>query len=117
MEQNLNQLVADKNALVVQGKIVEATEKFFAQEAQTQDFDGTITSGKAQMVEKMTGFAGAIAQVKAIELKQVAIHDDVSFVEFIFNFIMKDDSEIYWHEIIKSVWKNGQVVHEQYFKA
>lgn len=117
MEQNLSQLVADKNALIVQGKIVEATEKFFAENVQTQDFDGTVTTGKNEMMEKMSGFAGAIAQVKAIELKHVALHNDVSFVEFIFNFVMKDDSEIYWHEIIRSVWQDGQVVHEQYFKA
>ena len=109
--------MAAKNALVVQGKIVEATEQFFAENAQTQDFDGTVTSGKSEMLEKMTGFAGAIAQVKAIELKQVAHHQNVSFAEFIFNFIMKDDSEIYWHEIIRSVWEDGAIVQEQYFKA
>ena len=117
MEQNLNQLVADKNALVVQGKIVEATEKFFAEEVQTRDFDGTTTADKSEMVAKMTAFAGAIARVKAIELKHTAVRNQVSFAEFIFHFIMKDDSEIYWHEIIRSVWKDGLVVEEQYFKA
>ena len=117
MEQNLNELVAAKNALVVQGQIVEATERYFAANAQTQDFDGTLTAGKAEMIEKMTGFAGAIAQVKAIELKHVAVRNEVSFAEFIFNFVMKDNSEIYWHEIIRSVWKDGQIVQEQYFKG
>jgi len=117
MEQNLNELVAAKNAMVVQGQIVEATQKYFAEQAQTQDFDGTITSGKAEMVAKMEGFAGAIAQVKAIELKHVAVRGNASFAEYIFNFMMQDGSEVYWHEIIRSVWEDGLIVHEQYFKG
>ena len=117
MEQNLNEIVAAKNALVVQGQIVAATEKYFAEEAQTLDFDGTATQGKSEMVAKMEGFAGAIAEVKAIELKHWAVRQKVSFAEFIFNFIMKDGSEVYWHEIIRSEWEQGKIVHEQYFKA
>jgi len=31
---------------------------------------------------------------------------------------MKDDSKIYWHEIIRRVWNNeGKVIKESYFNA
>lgn len=118
MEQTLTEkALADKNAMILRGQIVEATSKYFADDATTTDFDGTQTQGKQEMEAKMQGFAGSIAEVKTIELKRSVVQGDVSFAEFVFNFIMKDDSEIYWHEIIRSLWRDGKVVEEQYFKA
>lgn len=117
MENSLNEAFSAKNELVKQGQIVDATEKYFAQNAITSDFDGTKTNSKAEMVEKMQGFAGAIANVNGITLHHASLNDNVSFAEFTFDFDMKDGSKILWHEIIRSVWENGQIVHEEYFKA
>lgn len=117
MEQSLNEILSAKNELVKQGKIVEATERFFAPNTKTIDFDGTVTNDKAAMVSKMEGFAGAIAKVNGISLHHTALNDTVSFAEFTFDFEMKDGSNILWHEIIRSVWENGQITEEHYFKS
>lgn len=117
MEQNLTQTLEAKNAMILNGQIVDATEKYFAEQATTMDFDGTATGNKAEMVEKMKSFAGAIAGVNAITLHHASATGNVTFAEFTFDFDMKDGSHILWHEIIRSVWNNGQIVNEQYFKA
>ncbi|WP_416866688.1 MAG: hypothetical protein ACMVP2_03240 [Imperialibacter sp.] len=117
MEQSLNEIFSAKNEMVKKGQIVEATEKYFAPNAKTIDFDGTVTHNKSEMVAKMQGFAGAIAKVNGIELHHAALNGDTSFAEFTFDFDMKDGSKILWHEILKTSWKNGQIVEEQYFKA
>lgn len=117
MEQNVTELLAQKNEMVLKGQIVEATEKFFADNASTMDFDGTATTDKSQMVDKMKGFAGAIAKVNEITLHNASASGDVSFAEFTFNFDMQDGSQVLWHEILRSKWENGKIVHEQYFKG
>jgi hypothetical protein len=117
MEQSLNEIFSAKNEMVKKGQIVEATEKYFAATAKTLDFDGTVTKDKAEMVNKMKGFAGAIAKVNGITLHHASISDNVSFAEFTFDFDMKDGSKILWHEILRSVWENGLIVEEQYFKS
>ena len=117
MELNLDQALLAKNEMIKKGQIVEATEKFFASDVKTTDFDGTQTQNKAEMVAKMEGFAGAIAAVNGITLHNTALQGNVSFSEFTFDFDMKDGSKILWHEIIRSVWQHGQIVDEQYFKA
>lgn len=117
MEYSLNEIVSAKNEMVKKGQIVEATEKYFASNAKTIDFDGTSTHAKPEMVEKMQRFAGAIANVNGITLHHTSLNDNVSFAEFTFDFDMKDGSKILWHEILRSVWENGQIVEEQYFKA
>jgi hypothetical protein len=117
MEYSLNEIFSAKNEMVKKGQIVEATEKFFAPNAKTIDFDGTVTNGKSEMIAKMQSFAGAIAKVNGITLHSASLNGDVSFAEFTFDFDMKDGSKVLWHEILRTIWQNGQIVEEQYFKA
>ncbi|WP_421978585.1 hypothetical protein [Roseivirga seohaensis] len=117
MEQSLNEILSAKNELVRNGQIVEATEKYFASNVKTLDFDGTITNNKEEMLVKMRGFANSIAKVNGIIMHNAALIGDISFAEFTFDFDMKDGSKVFWHEILRTVWQNGQVIEEQYFKA
>ncbi len=117
MEQSLNEIFSAKNEMVRKGQIVEATDRFFAPHAKTIDFDGTTTNGKPEMLSKMKSFAGAIAKVNGITLHHASLHENVSFAEFTFDFDMQDGSKIHWHEILRTVWENGQIVEEQYFKS
>lgn len=117
MEQSLTEIFSAKNEMVKNGQIVEATEKYFATNARTIDFDGTVTYNKSEMLTKMKGFANAIANVNGITLHHTALCGDVSFAEFTFDFDMKDGSKVLWHEILRTAWQNGQIVEEQYFKS
>ena len=115
---DIRTLATEMDSIVAQGAIVEAVEKFFAEDANTSDYNQVTTTGKTQMVEKMSGFAGAIAKVNGIELHRTIVDGNVSASEFTFDFLMKDNSRVYWHEIIRRIWNNeGKVVHEEYFNA
>ena len=103
--------------MVAKGQILDAAEMYFAPDVKTIDFDGTVTDGKQTTTKKLQDFVGSIQKVNEITLHQATANDDVSFSEFTFSFEMKDGNKIYWHEIIRSLWKNGQIVEEQYFKG
>lgn len=114
---NVTELIAAKVELMKQGKMVEATEQFYASDAKTKDFTGSETATMGEMVEKMKGFLSSIKKVNGITFNNSAVNDDISFVEFTFDFDMADGSSVYWHEIIRSVWKDGKIVSEQFFQA
>ncbi|MCL6274163.1 hypothetical protein M3P19_09085 [Muricauda sp. 2012CJ35-5] len=115
---DIRTLATEMDNVVAQGAIVEAVEKYFADDANTSDYNKVTTTGKAQMVEKMKGFADAIAKVNGIQLHRTIVDGNVSASEFTFDFLMKDDSTIYWHEIIRRIWnEEGQVIQEEYFNA
>lgn len=117
MEKNLQELSNAKNEMVTNGQIIDAAEKYFASNIKTIDFDGTVTEGKQETLKKLNEFVGSIQKVDQIELLRSASYENVSFSEYIFSFEMKDGSKIYWHEVIRSLWENGQIVEEQYFKG
>ena len=117
MKKNLQELSNAKNEMVTNGQIIDAADKYFASNIKTIDFDGTVTEGKEATMKKLNDFVGSIQKVNEITLRQSAGNDNVSFSEYIFSFEMKDGSKIYWHEIIRALWENDQIVQEQYFEG
>ena len=110
--------VTKMDAIVSQGAIVDAVKEFFADNANTSDYGNGGTTGKPEMIAKMEGFAGAIAQVNGITHHHSIVDGNVSASEFTFDFDMKDGSKIYWHEIIRRIWNDeGKVIQEEYFNA
>ena len=115
---NIKEQATKMDGVVAQGAIVDAVKQFFADNATTSDYNGVATTNKTQMVEKMEGFAGAIAAVNGITLHNTIVDGNESASEFTFDFNMKDNSKIYWHEIIRRTWNNnGEVIREEYFNA
>lgn len=115
---NLRDRVAEMDSIVLQGAIVDAVKKYFADDAKTSDYGNVATADKAAMVEKMEGFAASIAKVNNIELHNRLVDGNLSASEFTFDFEMKDGSKILWHEIIRRTWNQaGEVIQEIYFNA
>ncbi|MCR9252826.1 MAG: hypothetical protein NXI20_20555 [bacterium] len=110
--------VKKMDKMVSQGDIVNAVKQFFSDQAETSDYAEIKTSTKSQMVDKMEGFLNAIAKVNGITHHRTIVDGNASASEFTFDFDMKDNSKIYWHEIIRRVWDDqGKVTHEEYFNA
>jgi hypothetical protein len=76
-----------------------------------------ILNGKEAILKGPKKTVEAISKVNGITLHSSGVGDDVSYAEFTFDFETKDGNHIVWHEVILSKWKNGHIVHEEYFKG
>lgn len=115
---NIKNQAQQMDSMVSQGAIVDAVKTFFCDNANTSDYGNVTTSDKSQMVAKMEGFVGAIANVNGIKHHHTIVDENVSASEFTFDFDMKDGSKILWHEIIRRKWNSeGKVIAEEYFQA
>ena len=117
MEMNLQQLPDAMNEMITNGQLIDAAEKYYASNIKTIEFDGTVTEGKQAAMKKLNDFVNSIQKVNKIELRRSVSGDNASFSEYILDFDMKDGSNVYLHEIIRSLWENGQVTEERYFKG
>ena len=117
MEKNLQDLVKALKDMVSNGQLVDAAEKFYAPAVKTIEYDGSVTEGKPAAMKKLNDFVESIQKVKKIELLRSVSAGHTSFSEFILDFDMKDGSNVYLHEIIRSLWENAKVIEERYFKG
>ncbi|HSZ86092.1 MAG TPA: hypothetical protein VK787_08685 [Puia sp.] len=113
----MNELLAEKNEMITRGQILEAIEKFFAPDVKTVDFTGRTASSKQEAIDGQKQTVELIEKVNEISVHRVGVGDDVTFAEFIFDIDLKDGNKILWHEIIQSVWKNGKIIREEYYKG
>ena len=116
-EQNIPALSTAENEMVKQGRFLEAIHQFFAPDYKSIDFDGTITNNLEEKVQRAEAVVETIKTINRITLHYTAVSGNVAFAEFTFDFEMKDGSKIFWHEVIRTVWKDGKVIEEQYFKG
>jgi len=114
---SIAEMVNAKSELMKQGKMADAAEQYFAENASSVDHNGSKTASRSEMTEKMNGFVGSIAKVNEITLHNTAVQGNVSFTEWAFNFDHQDGSNTNWHEIIRSEWQDNKIVSEQYFLA
>lgn len=117
MQKNLQELSNAMNDMVTNGQLIDAAEKYYASNIKTIEFDGRVTEGRQAAIKKLIDFVASIQKVKEISLLRSVSDDNASFSEYILNFEMKDGSDVYLHEIVRSLWENGKVIEERYFKG
>lgn len=96
------------NNLVLRGEMLQVVNLFFADTVSTKDHTGINLNSKSDHLKKMDFFTQDIVHVNAITLHNVAINGNISFNEFTFDLEMKFGNKVYWHEIIKRVWRSWE---------
>jgi limonene-1,2-epoxide hydrolase len=113
---NLKEQLSHLDGLVTQGKILDAVDQFFHTNIVTQDVGAEEMHGKDAKRKMLEGFLGSIQKVNGIKLIKSAAGDNVTFSEYTFDFDMKDNSKIYWKEVIRRVWTDGKITDERYYQ-
>jgi hypothetical protein len=115
--QSIAALAAEENQMVLDGRFLEAIKKFFVPDCKSIDFDGTVTYTHEDKMKRAVAITDKIKHINNIILHHSSVDGNIAFAEFTFDFEMKDGSSIYWHEVIRTVWKDGKIIEEQYFKS
>ena len=102
--------------LVLQGKILDGVQQFFADNVHTQEGNGSKTSNKAETIKKLEGFFEGVTAVNSIVLHSQTVGDDFSMSEFTFDLAHKD-GPLLWNEVLRRKWAGGKVVDERYYTA
>lgn len=100
--------------LIARGEIMNAFEKYFAEDVTTHSDAGDESVGKAQKREFLQGFFGNMHDTNRITLHGNIIDGDTSYSSFTFEFTNLQGENLVWNEIIQRKWKDNLVVDEYY---
>ena len=105
------------NSMILQGQILEAFEKFYADDVVMQDNNSEPRVGKAAnrayeeaFVNGLTGFHGA-------DIKAIAVDEEtgIAMIQWWMSFSHKDYGDVDRHQVAVQHWKDGQIVNERFF--
>jgi len=110
--------VENLNALIKEGKIREAFEKYYSDEIITQVNGNTPIVGKEQNRKRETVFLQEIEKLNSAEIKSVTfggIRDNISMTEWAMDIKNKKGKKEIIFRVNVQHWKNNKIVNERLY--
>jgi len=101
--------------MIERGEILEAVDRFYADNAQMQENANAPTVGKDAIVTHEKAFLSTVKEWKRTEFKAIAAEGDVAFLEYAFDFVNTDGQLVRYKQISAQRWKDGKIVHERFY--
>ena len=106
---------AELNALVLQGRILDAFEQFYAEDVVMQENSATPVAGKAANRERERQFLESIEQFHHAALLGSATAGDRSYSEWLMDVTFKGGVRVKLEQVAVRRWRDGQIVHERFY--
>jgi hypothetical protein len=102
------------NALIIEGKSVEAFQQFYAEDVVAQENDEPERVGRDAWMRARQEMEKNIRKFDARVLAHAA-NGDVSFSEWEYNLELAGMDEMRINQVAVRRWKNGRVVRERFY--
>ncbi|WP_106792828.1 SnoaL-like domain-containing protein [Aquimarina sp. Aq78] len=112
---NVKEQVMALNAMIKKGLILEAFEKFYADDVIMQENENPPTFGKDANRELEKAFVSNITQFRNAEVTNVLINDTISVVQWAFDFDHKEWGTRNYLQLAIQRWENGQIINEKFY--
>jgi ketosteroid isomerase-like protein len=110
------ELETQLNEMTRAGKILEALEAFYAEDAVFQEGNAPARTGRSAQREHLAAFFETLKKFNGATLHSQAVHDDVSLSEWTFDMV-GPDGPLVWNEVLRRVWRDGKVISERFYTA
>lgn len=107
----------DIKTLVLQGKAMEAFEKYYGEDVVMQENETPATVGKAANRARELEFFSKVTEFRAAELKAVAYGEDVIISEWFVDYTHSEWGNVTHDQVSVQRWKDGKVIHERFYYA
>ncbi|MBD1834972.1 nuclear transport factor 2 family protein [Cyanobacteria bacterium FACHB-472] len=107
----------DIKSLVLQGKAMEAFEKYYGDDVAMQENETLATVGKAANRDRELEFFSKVTEFRAAELKAVAYGEDVIISEWFVDYTHSEWGNVTHDQVSVQRWKDGRVIHERFYYA
>lgn len=108
---NIHQL----NQLVLQGRAMDAFERYYDEQVVMQENAGVPTVGKAANRERELEFYGNVTELRAIRVLDVAAGENVTMVVWHYDYTHQQWGEKAYTQVSVQHWRDDRIVREQFF--
>ena len=117
MSINLPATFEEIKTLVLQGKAMEAFEKYYGENVVMQENENPPTTGKAANRERELDFFAKVVEFRGAEVKNVAYGEDLIISEWFLDYTHAEWGKITHDQVSVQKWKDGKVIHERFYYA
>jgi hypothetical protein len=112
---DLRARVDELNALILQGKAMDAFEKFYHENVVMMEKNAILAEGKAANRAREIDFFSKVTEFRGAEVKAVAVGDDVTMVEWTMDYTHSEWGVMNYAQVAVQRWKDGLIIHERFY--
>ncbi len=112
---DLKTKVEELNQMVLDGKILDAFEKFYADEVVMQDNDYPARVGKEANRQYEEAFVNGLTAFRGAKVLNSVVSDDLAVTEWWMDYDHKDYGTRNYRQLAVQRWKNGKIVEEKFY--
>lgn len=112
---DIAKLDQELNQLVLQGRILDAFDKFYADDVVMQENVNEPYVGKAVNRKREEEFLNSVSEFHAANLLGSAVNGDVSYSEWELDATYKERGRMKLTQVAARRWKDGKIVHERFY--
>ncbi|QHT68767.1 ester cyclase [Rhodocytophaga rosea] len=113
--ENLLEKISDLNTMIVQGKILEAFEKYYHEEVIMQENETEPRVGKAANRAAELDFLSKVTQLRHAHPLKVTAGQNTTMVEWHFDYTHADWGIRNYTQVSVQEWKEGQIITEKFY--
>ena len=114
-DNNISELDSQLNQQVLQGDILGAFDRFYADDLVMQENSEPPFVGKAENRKREEAFLASVEQFHGAKVLSSAVSGDVSFSEWEMDVTFKGGARMLMSQVAVRRWKNGKVAHERFY--
>jgi hypothetical protein len=107
--------ISDLNDLVLQGKALEAFEKYYHPQVTMQENENPPTIGKGNNQKREEEFFASITEFRGARPLKVTVGEGVSMVEWHYDYTHKDWGVRNYTQVSVQQWKDGLIINEKFY--
>lgn len=114
---DLHSRVDKLNQMILQGEILEAFDKFYADDIVMEE-DGKKRVGKEENREYEEQFVNSLTEFRDADVLAVGVDEEnqTTFVEWYFDFTLEGVGDLEYNQVAVQSWEDGQIVNEKFYK-
>ena len=98
-----------------EGRILDALNEFYAEDATMQENSLPPTVGREANYEREKQFLSMVKEWKGFEVTAKGVGEDVTFYETVMDWVTTDDTPVHVEQVVVAKWRDGKIIHERYY--
>ena len=113
--ETLREKIEQLNQLVLEGKPLDAFERYYDDDVIMQENETVPTVGKTANRQREQKFFNSIVDFRAAEVLHVAVGDNITMVLWHYDYTHQEWGVRNYTQVSVQQWKNGRIIREQFF--
>ncbi|HTJ53031.1 MAG TPA: SnoaL-like domain-containing protein [Cyclobacteriaceae bacterium] len=109
--------ISDLNDMVLQGKALEAFEKYYHDDVIMQENENLPTVGKEANRKREEEFFASITEFRGAKPIKVTVGEGITMVEWYYDYTHKHWGVKNYTQVSTQEWKDGKIVKEKFYYA